>query len=68
MAMGFRHTRGSPMRSPKFYLTSQDSFDSPKKKTSVAKHLNTATIILGASRPEQIVENLKAFQVPAVCS
>ncbi|KAF9035326.1 hypothetical protein BDZ89DRAFT_946955, partial [Hymenopellis radicata] len=29
----------------------------------VAENPNTATIILGASRPEQIVENLKTLQV-----
>ncbi len=29
----------------------------------VAKNPNTATVILGASRPEQILENFKALQV-----
>ena len=29
----------------------------------VAKNPNTSTVILGASRPEQITENLKAIEV-----
>ena len=29
----------------------------------VAKNPNTSTVILGASRPEQILENLKALEV-----
>lgn len=29
----------------------------------VAKNPNTSTVILGASKPEQVVENLKALEV-----
>jgi len=29
----------------------------------VAKNPNTSTVILGASKPEQLVENLKALEV-----
>lgn len=29
----------------------------------VAKNPNTSTVILGASKPEQVVENLKAIEV-----
>lgn len=29
----------------------------------VAKNPNTSTVILGASKPEQVIDNLKALQV-----
>ena len=54
-----------------FWFFINHIFPSPELQTSVsalalawvAKNPNTSTVILGASKPEQITENLKAIEV-----
>ena len=46
-----------------FFLTELQTTVSALALAWVAKNPNTSTVILGASKPEQIIENLKAIEI-----